>query len=312
MAYNSQQNGLPWHGLGTPNDGLMVAEEVLRLAGLDWEVQQQPMFLGDDSEIPTYRANVRMSDNKVLGVVGNRYNVLQNKDAFRFFDAVVDRDEAVYETAGSLSGGRKVWLLAKLPDHIRVGNTDDIIEKYVLLTNTHDGSKPVIAKITPVRVVCNNTLTLALNDKKHGEISVRHSTNMIHNLEIGAKTLGIVNKIYAEVGDIFNAMVNTKMSTTEGEEFVKNVMNLTVDKESQELVTRSLGTYNSIMELVEAGRGTELRNVKGTVWGYYNAVTEYVDHYRPLQAKTERMDAIVFGSGAQIKERAFAMASDLV
>jgi phage/plasmid-like protein (TIGR03299 family) len=235
---------------------------------------------------------------------------LQNSEAFKFFDTVVERDEAVYETAGSLAGGKKVWLLAKLPDYVRVGNGDDVVEKYVLLTNTHDGSKPVIAKITPVRVVCNNTLNLALNTKRGmDEVSVRHSTNMVMNLEVASKTIGLVNKIYSQVEDIFNAMSESKLTVMEGEAYVKKALQLTTSKDApEELVTQSKITFDSVMGLVEHGAGTDMPMVKGTLWGYYNAVTEYVDHYRVLNKKTERMDALVFGSGAIIKERSLAVA----
>ena len=164
----------PWHGLGTMVQEAPTSADALRLAGLDWTVEARDMWLNGGYEpIPGYKANVRSSDNKVLGVVSDKYRIVQNADAFAFTDALIGGD-VHYETAGSLLDGKKIWLLAKLPDSEICG---DKTEPYVCFSNTHDGSGAVRVCMTPVRVVCNNTLNLALNTAQRAW-SVRHVQEM--------------------------------------------------------------------------------------------------------------------------------------
>lgn len=153
---------VPWHGLGTIVEEAPNSGEAIKLAGLDWTVVQREIKDAVTGEIiPKFMANVRESDNKVLGIVsGNRYQICQNDEAFEFTDKLIDSGEVLYETAGSLLGGRKIWLLAKLPERTVMG--EDYIP-YLVFTNSHDGTSGVRAAITPVRVVCNNTLNLALS-----------------------------------------------------------------------------------------------------------------------------------------------------
>ena len=167
MFYLSE---VPWHGLGVKLDRPATAKEAIEAAQLDWPVIKLPLFAGSKHiVVPDKFAVVRKTRNlvqktdPVLGIVGKDYTPLQNCDAFRFFDPMVGQNAAIYHTAGALGQGERVWILAKLPGHIRVAK-DDITEKYLLLSNSHDGKSSVQIKFTPVRVVCQNTLTIALND----------------------------------------------------------------------------------------------------------------------------------------------------
>lgn len=151
----------PWHGLGTQVEEAPTSADALRLAGLDWTVQRKPIQVCGGRKVDNFFANVRSSDGAVLGVVSDRYQVVQNAEAFAFTDALIGGEGQVhYETAGSLMGGRKIWLLAKLPDTEIVG---DKTEPYLCFSNTHDGSGAIRVCMTPIRVVCNNTLNIALN-----------------------------------------------------------------------------------------------------------------------------------------------------
>ena len=150
----------PWHGLGVRVSEAPESAEALRLAGLDWEVDQEPIFTEENVLIPGYKANIRNTDRRVLGVVTDRYKVIQNTEAFSFTDALLG-EGVRYETAGSLQGGRKIWLLARLPKEYIISG--DRISPYLVFSNTHDGSGSVKVAITPIRVVCNNTLNLALS-----------------------------------------------------------------------------------------------------------------------------------------------------
>ena len=160
----------PWHGLGTKVEESPCSEEALITAGLDWDVVQEPIYTGNEELINGYKANIRDTDRKVLGVVTNRYKVVQNRDAFSFTDRLLG-EGVRYETAGSLQGGRRVWLLAHMPrDYIISGEK---FSPYLLFSNTHDGSGAVKVALTPIRVVCQNTLNLALD-------TARRSWSMMH------------------------------------------------------------------------------------------------------------------------------------
>lgn len=164
----------PWHGLGTIVMEAPTSADALRLAELDWEVVQEPVYTGNQEPIKGYKANVRSSDRKVLGVVSDRYKVVQNVDAFSFTDELLGKGVR-YETAGSLQEGRKVWLLARLPKEYVIAG--ERISSYLVFSNTHDGSGSVKVAVTPVRVVCNNTLNLALNTAKRS-FSMIHAGNI--------------------------------------------------------------------------------------------------------------------------------------
>lgn len=152
----------PWHGLGVKVEEAVCSGEALWLSGLDWNVVQKDIY-AENQKISGYKANVRDSDDRVLGIVSDRYRIVQNDEAFAFTDSLLG-EGVKYETAGSLSEGRQVWLLAKLPEKYIING--DEIEPYLVFSNTHDGSEAVRVAITPIRVVCQNTLNLALNTSK--------------------------------------------------------------------------------------------------------------------------------------------------
>ena len=160
----------PWHGLGTRVNEALASKEALRIAGLDWRVLQEPIYTGMDERVEGYKANIRDSDRKVLGVVTDRYKVIQNEEAFAFTDELLG-EGVRYETAGSLQGGKKVWLLAHMPHEYII--TGERISPYLLFSNTHDGSGAIRVALTPIRIVCQNTLNLALSTAKR-------SWSMIH------------------------------------------------------------------------------------------------------------------------------------
>ncbi len=150
---------MPWHGLGTNVEKALSSEEALAAAGLGWDVVQKKIYTEDWNSVPGFYANVRDSDNKVLGVVSHRYRIVQNREAFAFTDGLLGKGVR-YETAGSLRGGRKTWILARLPKQYRLA--DDRVMPYLVFSNSHDGSGSIKAAMTPIRVACNNTLNLAL------------------------------------------------------------------------------------------------------------------------------------------------------
>lgn len=293
----------PWHKLGTKLDKPATAAEAIRAAGLDFSVQLMSLKT-EHAGIPVERhfATVRMDTFQALGVVGSRYVPIQNREAFTMFDALVAEGEAIYHTAGVLGRGERIWLLAKLPDYIRV-NGNDIVEKYLLLTNSHDGSEVVRVKMTPIRVVCENTLTSAL-DGAEQEVRIRHTANAQVQLKRAHEILGLSNQFYLELDRIFNGMSMRRLGNVEMGEYVRAVF---PEAPSDTRRSRVSKIHEKVVELSETGAGAD--SSRGTLWGAYNAVTEYVDHWRLSRVnESARLKSMWFGSGERIKRHAFRVA----
>jgi phage/plasmid-like protein (TIGR03299 family) len=239
-----------------------------------------------------------------LGVVGKDYTPLQNRDAFRFFDPIVGQDAAVYHTAGALGQGERVWILAKLPGHIRVAK-DDISEKYLLLSNSHDGKSSVQIKFTPVRVVCQNTLTLALGDGQ--AYRVIHHADIRSKLESAHQMLGLINDRFDEMEETFQAMSRVKMDTNRLSDYLATVYPEVKEAEKMELVKRDRSWSEFFFD---QGRGNRLPGVAGSLWAAFNGVTEWQDHRKSRQNENQRLVSTWYGSSYQTKARAYSVAMD--
>ncbi len=155
-------------------------------------------------EVPKYFANIRSDTNSVLGVVGKDYHIVQNRDAFEFFDAIVGGGDGIlYETAGALGNGERIFITAKLPDYIRVGNGDDVTEKYIFLTTSHDGSGSITAAFTPIRIVCQNTLNASLRNMSN-VVRIRHTSGVKERLQNAHKVMGLVDTLSKKLEELFN------------------------------------------------------------------------------------------------------------
>jgi phage/plasmid-like protein (TIGR03299 family) len=298
----------PWHQLGVQLQNPATAQEAIQAAGLDYKVKLKPVKTIVNRKhkvVPNTFATVRTDTSEILGVVGSRYEPIQNKDAFSFFDALVGSDEAIYETAGVLGRGERIWILAKLPDYIRVGK-NDIVNKYLLLTNSHDGSAVVRAKLTPIRVVCSNTLSVALNGGEQ-EVRIRHTANAIHKLEQAHKLLGLTNNLYQQLDTILNRMALRKIT---GKQLIDYVKTLVPANPEATFQTRNENIRNTILSLYESGQGSDMN--RGTVWSAYNAVTELVDHVQHSRNSDKQLRSMWFGSGKKLKLRAFALAQKML
>ena len=295
-----------WQEVGVKLPKLMTSAEAMAHAGLDYSVEKRALYtLGERNRlIPVEHsfATVRTDDSSPLGIVGDRYTVLQNSSAFEFFDALVGKDEAIYETAGVIGRGERVWLLAKMPGYIKIGRKD-IVNKYVLLTNTFNGTSTVVACITPIRVVCQNTLNVALRNSKE-QVRIRHTPNATEKLQEAQRILGLTNALYSELETIFNRMQLRKVS---GKELLDYVKKLVPDNEYvQKYNTRTENIREKILDLYESGEGAEL--TRGTAFGLVNAVSELTDHVQFANNPEKRLKYVWFGSGAELKEKAFSQA----
>ena len=294
---------VPWHGLGEIVDDKLTAAEALQVGGLDWDVELRPLkaYLGHDAR-PQYVTVedrfgvVRSTDNSVLGVVGGTYVPFQNRDAFVFFDNLVDNGEAKYDTAGSLRKGKWVWLTAKMPETVLIGG-EDAIDVYLLLSTSHDGSRSITASVTPVRVVCQNTLNMAQKAAKR-KWSVRHLSTAGQRLEEARQALGMTFKYV----DAFEVKATELLSQSMvDQEFTKLVEGILPDRPRTPQVIEELRfAFNE---------SPTLDNIKGTKWAAYNAVAEYFDWLREPRSAEAQVTAIWDGVAMKMKDKALAALS---
>lgn len=299
----------PWHGLGTKVDSAQTSAEAIIAAELNWGVKKEIMYLKNGNEVPDSFAVVREDVGLPIGVVGNVYTPLQNKEAFSFFDAVVGEKAAMYHTAGALGKGEVVWLLAKLPGYIRTLK-DDITEKYLLLTNSHNGSSPVKIMFTPIRVVCQNTLNIALagNDQI---AKIRHCSTMGEKIDYVRETIGIVSAQFSMFEELSNVMAKTQINNDGLKNYLYDANVIPKQKEGEKQSTRAYNIMEEVSGLFEKGRGSDMKSAKGTVWGAFNAVAEYVDYVRSSK-NDARTKSLLIGSGASMKQRAWDTAVTLI
>jgi phage/plasmid-like protein (TIGR03299 family) len=312
---------VPWHKLGTVlDDHPATSREAIEAAKLDWTVEKRRLFsqtaTGNDLEMDEFFAMIRVDKTHgeiPLGVVGSRYEPLQNSDAFEFFDEIIKTKVGQYETAGSLRDGRKVWVLAKMNGEVSVGEKDTV-DKYVLLSNSHDGSSAITVKITPVRVVCNNTLSAALRGSKDvkNEFSLRHTKSAKERLAAAERTLEHVNKAYEKLGKVWSKMAEIELPAHDRIKFVNRVF---PNKENAKNDIRLMTKRAEILGLMESGMGMELDSAHGTLWGAYNAVTEHVTHsvsQRQGSTLDTHVDNLWFGRLDSVLEDAFSVSLDFL
>ena len=262
----------PWHGLGTMVTEAPTSADALRFAGLDWHVTQQPVFNSRGGVIDGYKANVRDSDGSVLGIVGERYKVVQNADAFKFTDGLIGGDVR-YDTAGSLREGKQIWLLAKLPEKKVAGDT---VETYLCFTNAHDGSGSVKVCMTPIRVVCNNTLNMALSSAKR-VWSMRHTESVHDRLDEAKDCLFHANKYMGALADYAKAAVYTPLRDAELKKILDEMFPLT-DKSTEREKAKVKKVKDEFMVCYFA---PDIHKFRGTAWGAINAMSDLVTHNLP-------------------------------
>jgi phage/plasmid-like protein (TIGR03299 family) len=271
----------PWHGLGTKVDEAVNSQQALQLAGLDWEVRQEPMFAGvgvNQTLAENYIANVRSTDKSILGVVSSRYQVVQNKEAFEFTDFLLQNkdSEIVYETAGSLANGKRVWMLAKMPT-ILLANDETV--PYLVFTNSHDGSSAIQVAITPIRVVCQNTLNLALKGAKRSW-STKHTGNIEMKLQEAKRTLELATEYIGKLQLDSMTLVNQIIDNAMLEEFLEKLC---------PMPTTSAGSFKQEENVKERRdeilfrykKAPDLREHQNNAWGLINSVSDYVGHSEP-------------------------------
>lgn len=266
---------VPWHGLGKQLEIPPTSKEAIIAAGLDWRVDSLPIYDIAGREIPGYKANTRDRDGKVLGVVGQKYKVVQNEDAFDFTDSLIN-DGMVYETAGSLNDGKKIWLLGKMPE-TKILN--DKVEPYVCFVNSHDGTGAIKVCLTPIRVVCNNTLNFALSTAKRMWSTI-HVGNMQSKLAEAKETLGLITDYMDALNLDCEKMANKKMSDAEFEAIFDELYPVDIDNDSK----RRIDNLNMIKTtLFNCLLAMDVQPYKDTAYGKMMAVTDFANHSNPVR-----------------------------
>jgi phage/plasmid-like protein (TIGR03299 family) len=298
----------PWHGLGTEINQETSFWDSFELAGLDWEVDTKPLFTGDGEKV-SHRAAYRVSDGRILGIVGKRWTPLQNRDAFEIFEPLVDAGEMVIHTAGSLRNGERIWALCQLNQDNSEIVAGDEVAKFVLLSNGHDGKLAVHFGFTPIRVVCANTEALARGSKASKLVRVRHSRFVKQNVQDLRNVMNFANQEFEATAEQYRYLASKGINSEDLDKYIKIVLGIG-EKSADEMTTRSKNIVSSIEDLFEGGRGSDIAGVRGTYWGAYNAVTEYLNYSKGRTANN-RMDSVWFGQNGTMNQKALDTALEL-
>lgn len=319
-----------WHNLGQIVQQYPTSAEAIKYAGLDYEVIKAPLYTqgtgisidnggeikeGGNIIVPDQYATIRTDNNAVFGVVGKDYQIVQNADAFAFFDAIVGGGDGIlYETAGALGKGERIFITAKLPDYIRVGNGDDVTEKYIFLTTSHDGTGSITAAFTPIRIVCQNTLNAAIGNMSN-VIRIRHTSGAKQRLEDAHKVMGLANQLSTQLESIFNQWTKVRITDSEVKKLIqlalcpnKETLDAIKKGAEDELSTVFKNTVEDAFAYAMIADTQQMDTTKGTLFGAYNAVTGYYQNVRSYKDDETKLQSIVMGGTAQNKaQKAFEL-----
>lgn len=312
-----------WHGLGQIVQDYPRSAQAIAFAGLDYKVVKAPIFakstgLFESFPVPDQYATLRTDTKAVFGVVGKDYQIVQNTDAFAFFDAIVGGGDGIlYETAGALGNGERIFITAKLPGYIRVGNGDDVTEKYIFLTTSHDGSGSITAAFTPVRIVCQNTLNAALRTATN-VVRIRHTAGAKERLEQARTVMGVADTLSVQLEGIFNDWCKVRIE----DKHVKQLIQLALCPNRETLDLLKKGAHDELSSVYKnaceaafdyafTDEAQNMATTKGTLFGAYNAVTGYYQNVRNFKTGEDKLKSICIGGTAQLRgQKAFDLCRD--
>ena len=322
-----------WHGLGTVLDEAPNIETAIIKAGLDWNVVERPLYTDqqdfndpntltpkeDATRVYSHKAIVRETDNSVLGIVGRTYTPVQNNEAFNFFDEILNSGEATLEAGGSLRNGQKIWVLAKMKSAEEVVKGDEV-QSHLLLSNSHDGMMSLWIQFTPIRVVCMNTLSAALAtrnaDYSVGKaIRLKHAPSVTEGLRIAKTLMNASTRTFSASMEAYKMFSKIPMNDAGFQTYINSIFRVPVvtaevdmEKVMDEEPRRTSKRDELLNNLYQTGAGVDIKGVRGTLWQGYNAVTEWVEHYRGYGGQEGRLDTSWFGEGTVIRNKAFVEA----
>jgi phage/plasmid-like protein (TIGR03299 family) len=323
VASMMYSGSIPWHGLGQAVEKEVTWAAAAKLAGLDRPCEKRPIYLSSTkqvdgipvigTEVKEAVAVVRIDDNRILGVVSPRYHIIQNTECFELVNEIVGSGQALFHTAASLCGGRRIFCTLKFPKDAKIG--PDLINMYLLMTSTHDGKSALHLRWTPVRVVCNNTLNTALgyDDNIGGtpaSFNIVHTKNYETKIQQARMVLKLTEQYYAKMEHEFNKLLLNSFTESDMTKLTKQLF--PSDKEPVAGVTKN--KRDLVVSLFLHGAGNDQSEVKNTRWAAFNAVTDFVDHHiqvvsgdTELAHKEARMNSSSFGNGARLRQKAFEL-----
>lgn len=302
---------VPWHGFGTyVGDENVDSQTAIRCAGLDWEVEGRALVTEDGTGIGSHKAIVRATDNSVLGVVGKGYQPVQNREAFAFLDGL----GVSYHTAGSLKEGKHVWVLAQFGRSEIVKG--DAVDKFLLLYNTHDGSRAIRALETHVRVVCANTAQMALSEGKGQGISIRHTVHVLDRLEKAQEVLASARKRSQVFDEFARRLAKFRMTEKRWGEYSETLFPQVAEDATKLGRTLRDNQRGKLTELFVSGVGQDIKGVPGTGWAAYNATVEFANYFRGAAkkdgAQERRFESVMFGSGSEFIDSGVTKLADML
>ena len=305
MAYAGAK---PWHGLGVPVSNDLTPQQMQTKAGLDWEVFKEPIYIRPETDrmaVPGKKALTRSSDGKFFDVVGDDWNPIQNSEAFAFFNEYVAAGDMEMETAGSLKGGRNVFALAKVKESFSILGNDQV-DSYLLFSNPHEYGKAIDIRFTPIRVVCNNTLTFSLQSSSKNFVKLNHRT--VFDPDLVKEQMGLASEKFAMYKDMAEFLSTKKFSVDGLVQYYNEVFPHTYanskEKEVKELADLTKNG-KAAMDVLYTQPGAEFG--AGTWWQAFNAVTYMTDHTLGRSTDT-RLTSAWYGANARLKQKALKKA----
>ena len=297
----------PWHGLGTSIEYAPTSKDAIIYAGLDWKVIQSDVYTDNGTLIPGFKANIRDIDRQVLGMVTNRYQIVQNIEAFEFTDALLG-EGVKYETAGSLASGKRIWMLAKMENRIITGEN---VAPYLVFTNSHDGKGAINVAITPIRVVCQNTLNLALRQAER-KWSCVHVGDIKGKLEEAKRTLINANAYMDELHEEFGELKLMTLTDDKVDEYINMLIPLSETETSQTKIRRIEDMRNELR--IRYHEAPDLVDIEKSAYRFVNAVSDFATHTIPFRktknfAENRFMKTI---DGNALIDKAYAIVKEAV
>ncbi|MFC4261923.1 DUF932 domain-containing protein [Ferruginibacter yonginensis] len=311
-----------WHELGRLlPDYPISSEEAIIMAQADFEVTKQPLFTSEYDQdgnlqnentqrINNFFSTMRTDTNQILGIVGSKYEVVQNRTAFSFFDSLVEKGSVKYETAGVLGNGERIFITAKMPDVLKVGRRDEI-EKYIFLTTSHDGSGSIMAAFTPIRIVCNNTLNMALRNHTNA-VYIKHTANAEQKLQEAARIIAITETTGEQLEYLFNKWANVRVNDAEIKKLIslamapnKEVFTEIVKGKKVQFSTQFENVLNDVYEYAMSSPTQQMPTTQNTIFGVYNAITGYYQNCKDYKTNDAKVNSIMFGTGYERTRKAF-------
>jgi phage/plasmid-like protein (TIGR03299 family) len=315
----------PWHGLGVILEDVPNIQEAKEKSGLIWTASIKPSYFeaspGEFVRVPGQNAVVRDDVPVVIGAVGDRYEIYQNDEMWRFIEAFQTETNCKIETAGSLRNGAIAWVLAKNGTVEYV--TGDPVEEFFLFRNSFDGSSPIMTAFTNIRVVCSNTIALAIRNARN-IFKVRHTASAESQLEEVHKALGIRENFKVKLDEAMDHLVTVPFGAKKTEQFLADVIFpipqqivqqggkvVDIKEASKKALTTRTNKINAVLNLIETGAGADIAGVKGTAYGLFQALTEWSDHERSIKVTQNRdrkevlFENAFWGTGAQFKQDSF-------